>query len=120
MLLSRYKFVRQLGGLLETASVLSVKLALRRPRALRRYPGAVFRTYMKFVRNGKWKSVGIQEVFPELALNPPRIQLEAVPGDGLVDALDELVYLALITKAVSPSRIFEIGTFRGRTALVFA
>ena len=41
-------------------------------------------------------------------------------GEGIDVHMDELAYLALMTKSMSPRCIFEIGAFRGRTALNFA
>jgi predicted O-methyltransferase YrrM len=73
---------------------------------------------MRLVRRDRWVSMGILELFPEL--EQTRIVLEHMAGRGIYTPLDELAYLALITKALEPKEIFEIGTFRGRTALNFA
>ena len=70
------------------------------------------------VRNDRWTSMTILELFPEL--DDTRIELEHMAGRGIHNPVDELAYLALITKALHPKAIFEIGTFRGRTALNFA
>jgi predicted O-methyltransferase YrrM len=40
--------------------------------------------------------------------------------DGGGTRLEELVYLAAATRVLQPRKIFEIGTFKGRTAAVFA
>jgi len=104
--------------MLETGNLLSLKLLLKNPSALRTFPGFVFREYMRSVKRDRWVSKGILELFPEL--QETRIVLEHMAGRGIYTPLDELAYLALITKALQPSEIFEIGTFRGRTALNFA
>jgi predicted O-methyltransferase YrrM len=49
-----------------------------------------------------------------------RITIEHLPGDGIYTPIDELAYMALITRGLAPKAIFEIGTYRGRTALNFA
>ncbi|HXV77096.1 MAG TPA: class I SAM-dependent methyltransferase [Candidatus Polarisedimenticolaceae bacterium] len=118
MLLVKNKLARQVFGLLETANLLSLKLLFHNRSALRTYPGAVFREYMRLARRGKWVSMGVLELFPEV--QQTRIVLEHMAGHGIYTPLDELAYLALITKALEPRSIFEIGTFRGRTALNFA
>jgi predicted O-methyltransferase YrrM len=46
--------------------------------------------------------------------------LEHLPGAGINTPIDELAYLALLSRALEARKIFEIGTFRGRTALNFA
>lgn len=118
MLLVKNKFIRQFFGLLETGNLLSLKLLLKNPSALRTFPGFVFRDYMRLVRRDRWVSMSILELFP--GLQETRIVLEHMAGRGIYTPMDELAYLALITKAMQPKEIFEIGTFRGRTALNFA
>jgi predicted O-methyltransferase YrrM len=112
------KTLRQLIGALETFNLLSLRLALKNPAKVRMFPGRIFRAYMGLVRQDRWRS---REIFEVIDLPPgTRIALEHIPGRGIATPLDELAYLALITKACRPSNIFEIGTFRGRTALNFA
>ena len=41
-------------------------------------------------------------------------------GAGIETPINELALMALLTKAHKPEVVFEIGTFRGRTALNFA
>lgn len=118
MLLVKNKLVRQIFGLFETGNLLSLKLLIRNRSALRTYPGYVFRDYMRLVRRDRWISMGILELFPELG--ETRIVLQHMAGRGIYTPIDELAYLALISRALEPKRIFEIGTFRGRTALNFA
>jgi hypothetical protein len=40
--------------------------------------------------------------------------------DGGGTRLDELLYLAAVTRLLNPRKVFEIGTFKGRTTTVFA
>ena len=119
MLLIRNKRLRQIAGLLETTSVLSLKLFWKRSDAWRRFPGMVFRDYMSLVGLERWRSQEIFELFPELK-DHPRIVLEHLPGEGIETRVEVLAYLALATAAIRPKQVFEFGTFRGRTALNFA
>jgi predicted O-methyltransferase YrrM len=118
VLKTKFKKLRQLCGFLETFSWLTVKLAVNRPRHLRVLPGLLFRQYAALCGQVDWKSKPIFEIVDVPA--GTRIELEHIPGDGINTAVDELAYMAIITRAVRPKAIFEIGTFRGRTALNFA
>lgn len=118
MLLIKNKQLRQIAGLLETFNVLTLKLMLRNPGAVRTFPGYLFRDYMRAVGKDTWRCEDIFDIvdIPDGA----RVVLEHIPGEGIDTHLDELAYMALVTKAIARTRIFEIGTFRGRTALNFA
>jgi hypothetical protein len=48
-----------------------------------------------------------------------RLEVPALLHDGGGTRLDELLYLAAVTRALQPRKIFEIGTFNGRTTSVF-
>ena len=118
MLLVKSKKIRFLFGLLETFNFLYLKLWLKDRARARSFAGKVFRDYMSLVGREKWGCKSIDELFPEN--REARIILEHLPGGGISTPVDELAYLALVTKSVGPRFIFEIGTFRGRTALNFA
>lgn len=118
MLLVKSKVLRQVAGLLETLCFLSIKLLLKNPGALRLFPGVMFRNYMSLARSGQWSSRSIDELVP--LKGGMRVTLEVLAGEGIATPCDELVYLALLTRHLDPKHIFEIGTFRGRTALNFA
>lgn len=120
MILSRSKRLRQIAGVLETASFLSLKLLWKRSDRARLFPGVVFREYMALVELERWRSQDIFEIFPELRARPRRIVLEHLPGKGVQDRVDALAYLALISAWLRPKMVFEFGTYRGRTALNFA
>src|SRR5262245_21550777 len=118
MLLIKNKPLRQALGVLETASVLGIKLWLKNARNARLFPGVVFRNYMSLVGNEKW---ACKEIFENVeSPEGTRITLEHMHGQGISTPVDELAYMALLTRALRPRRIFEIGTFRRRTALNFA
>jgi predicted O-methyltransferase YrrM len=118
MLLTPNKSLRLAGGALETMSFLSLKLLCRSRHQWRAFSGRVFRQYMSLARQDKWLSRSIDEIFPEQ--RSTRLVLDYMTGEGIHTPADELVYLALATAAIKPGKIFEIGTFRGRTALNFA
>lgn len=119
MLLIKNKSLRQAFGALETANVLYLKLLLKNPQNARWFAGRVFRSYMRLAGQDKWPCRGVFEAFPQKA--GARFTVEYIPhGDGVGEQLDWLTYLAYITKVVAPKRVFEIGTFRGRTTLNFA
>lgn len=118
MLLTKNKRLRQVFGALETANFLSLKLLIKNRKNLRLYPGRVFREYMNLVKYDQWMCKSIFDIFPEI--DNYRITLEHIPERALSIRAEEQVYLALIAKALKPKCIFEIGTFRGRSALNFA
>lgn len=49
-----------------------------------------------------------------------RAEIEHLPSDAIGTPLEQLTCLGTIIKALKLNAIFEIGTFRGRTALQFA
>jgi predicted O-methyltransferase YrrM len=120
MLITKNKTLRQIVAVAETTNLLFLKLLLRKRRGAREFPGVIYREYLSRAGRDIWRSASIFELFPELAEKQPRIVLEHLPGNGIHDAVNELAYLALVCHAIAPSLVFEIGTFRGRTALNFA
>jgi len=121
VLLTRSKRLREVLGVVETANLLLVKLLVKNSAAARSYPGIVFRDYMSLVGDDGWKSRPVEDVLPPFGR--ARIVIERVHDSGAGTAptpLDELAALALLTRVLEPKRIFEIGTFRGRTAVTFA
>ena len=120
MLLTRHKRLRQIAGLLETTSFLTLKLYLKGSPRRRWFPGIVFRDYMYLVQHDRWRSQEIFELFPELEGRRARVVVEHLPGEGVDARVEVLAYLAMAAVAIAPKVIFEFGTFRGRTALNFA
>ena len=118
MLLTKNKTLRRIAGLFETFNYLFFKLLIKNPSKASAFPGKVFREYMSLAGKDKWVHKDFADIFSiEEGI---RLTIDHLPGRGVSNKLDELAYLALITKIVTPNRIFEIGTFRGRTALNFA
>jgi len=118
MLLTSHKPLRMLLGFLESCNLLSLKLFFKNRTRWKAYHGKVFRDYMSLASHDQWSCRTIDEIFP--AMEDGLIQLQHLQGEGIYNPLDELGYLALVTKNIRPKKIFEIGTFRGRTALNFA
>ena len=117
MLLTKNKSLHLLSGALTTFNFLALKLLLKNPAKAKTYPGRVFREYMSLVGHDQWASKDIFEIIPVQGI---RIVIEHLEGQGVGTPIDELAYLAMITRYVKPLKVFEIGTFRGRTALNFA
>ena len=120
MLLIKNKLVRSVAGSLETMNWLSLRLLFKDRASYRLFPGMIFRDYMRLSRGDRWRCASIFEVIEEIGGVPGRVTIEHLPGEGIDTAIDELAYMALLTVSIAPRLIFEIGTFRGRTALNFA
>jgi predicted O-methyltransferase YrrM len=118
MLLTKNKTLHLIAGAVATFNLLTLKLFLKKPDRVQTYPGRIFREYMSLVGTDRWNSKDIFEIFP--LDEGVRITIEHLPGKGVGTPIDELAYLAFITKTIQPQKVFEIGTFRGRTALNFA
>lgn len=118
MRLLRNKAVRQALGVLETANWLSVKLFFKNRAQWRVYPNIVYRQYVALAGKDLWRSASIFEL--TAGATGERIVIEDLPGEGIATSVAELAHMAKIARAVRPQRVFEIGTFRGRTALNFA
>ena len=118
MLLSRHKTLRQAFGLLETGNLLLLKLMLRNRSAAAVYPGEIYRSYLALAKEEHWPCRSVFEVLPKAGR--VRAQIEHIPSETIGTPLEQLACLALVTKAIDARAVFEIGTFRGRTALNFA
>ena len=117
MIIKKNKTIRKIGGIAETFNLLMLKLLLKNRSKARIFPGMMFRNYMSLVGKEKWINRAIFDVIDHDGLS---VTVEHMRGEGIDTAVDELVFLAMITKSKNPKNIFEIGTFRGRTALNFA
>lgn len=120
MLMTSNRRLREVVGVLETGNVLFLRLLLQRNAGAKSYLGSTFREYMKVAEKGPWSCKPLFDIFPELVTSRPRIVVEHSSDPHLATPLVELAIMALVTQAVQPSRVFEIGTYRGRTALNFA
>jgi predicted O-methyltransferase YrrM len=120
MLMTKHKRLRQFAGIAETANVLWLRLLLKDRIGARVYPNSVFATYMSLGGSARWKCRSIFDFLPEISEKRLRITLEHLPGEGMTTPINELAFMAMVAGALAPRQIFEIGTYRGRTALNFA
>src|SRR6516225_1346082 len=105
MLLVKNKTLREFCGVLETFNLLSVRLALKRPAQLRSFPGKIYRDYMTLVRNDKWRCIDITDILGHV--DTIKINIEYIYGNGIYSSVEELAYMALLTKHCRPRNIFE-------------
>jgi predicted O-methyltransferase YrrM len=118
MMLIRSKFWRMLFGVLENANFLFLRLLLLNRKRAKLFPGRTYRNFVELAGRDHWPSKDIREVVS--IPGETSITLHHLSGEGIETDIEELAYLALITEATKPKVVFEIGTFRGRTALNFA
>jgi predicted O-methyltransferase YrrM len=120
MLMTHRKTLRQLAGVLETANLLFIRLLLANRAKARVFPNQVHADYMYLGGHGHWQCKSIFDFLPELKAGRVRVVLEHLPGEGMTTPVNELAFMAMVTRAVAPKKVFEFGTYRGRTALNFA
>jgi predicted O-methyltransferase YrrM len=119
MLLSKSKRLRQVALVIQTVNIVALKALFERPSQGRAMFNRYYHMYAALKGAGvAWPVKSIFEAFPEA--QDVSIVLEHKPGGGIVADVKELCYLAMITRVLAPKRVFEIGTYHGRTALNFA
>jgi predicted O-methyltransferase YrrM len=99
-----------------------LRLALRNPNLAREYISKCLRLFDELMRFGLPPNNPIAFLDKEGWSKVDRSSTLELPthlSDGGGTQIDELVYLAAITRRLQPSRIFEIGTYSGRTTAVF-
>lgn len=100
----------------KTVNLCSVRLAVRKPSLLRSYVSFCLRKYDELLGNGLPTKSPIPELTPT-DLDTLTIPLRFQSGGGTDPR--EILHLAAVTKLLRPKRIFEIGTYNGRTTAVF-
>jgi len=98
------------------ANLCSLHLAARKPSLLRSYVSSCLRKYDELMGNGLPGKNPISDLAPtdlDTLTIPARFQT----GGGTDPR--EILSLAAVTKLLQPKRIFEIGTYNGRTTAVF-
>ncbi len=117
--LPNYKILRYLFCILFNLNFSSILLLLKNGiSSFRRYLGLSNKLYFFLNPNSKIPSKHIYDIFNVNQI--PEIRLIPSKSEGIETPIDELAYLALITAIKQPKFIFEIGTYKGRTALNFA
>jgi predicted O-methyltransferase YrrM len=112
-----------LKDLLGGASIYGVHLFARDSSLARSYLSRCLQLYDEYVGRGLRSSnpVTFLEAQGWGALGATtRVELPARLEDGGGTRLDELLLIAVVTRALAPRTVFEIGTFKGRTTSVFA
>jgi hypothetical protein len=116
------RFATLLDGL-RGVNICSLELAFKRRDQARAYISTCVQHCDELLRRGlplrdpvSYLRKSLQTVVEESAVCALPAQLH----DGGGTRLEELVYLAAVTRLLQPRRVFEIGTFRGRTTAIFA
>src|SRR5687767_5915835 len=100
MLLIRSRWLRLLAGALETTNFLVLKLWLRDRTRARMLASRIFRDYVFMSGKDKWRACNVEDLLP--IKGDRRITIEHAPGDGIYSPIDELAYMALITRNLAP------------------
>lgn len=101
---------------LKAINLSSCRLALQKPEYLREYLSSCVRKYDDLMGRGLTKRSVLKELKPsdlDLVIVPARFQT----GGGTDPR--EILTLAAVTRLLQPKRVFEIGTFKGRTTAIF-
>lgn len=118
MLFSDSKRLRQIAAVIETGNLLFLRLLWKDQAAARVFPGEMYRSYLGLAGGDEWPCRPIFELLPKA--DRVRATIEHIPSDIIGTPLEQLAALAIFARGTDAQRIFEIGTFRGRTALNFA
>lgn len=115
------RFESVLDGL-RGVNIAALELALRRRNQVRSYVSSCVQQCDALLKRGlpPQDPVAFLETHRPGVLRGATCVLPAHLHDGGGTRLEELVYLAAATRALQPRKIFEIGTFKGRTTAVFA
>jgi hypothetical protein len=101
---------------LKAVNLSSCRLALQKPEYLREYLSFCVRKYDELIGRG----LPARSVLKELG--PSDLDLVSVPArfqtGGGTDPR-EILTLAAVTRLLQPKRVFEVGTFNGRTTAIF-
>ena len=95
-----------------------VSLAVRKPAVFRGYLSECLRRYDEYAGNGLQLKDPIAYLREEAGCpigSEDRVQLPPRIVDGGGTSLEELLVLAASTRILQPKRVFEVGTFNGRT-----
>jgi hypothetical protein len=105
------------------ANLMSIRLAFRSPETARAYLSNNIRNYNELMGQGLPGKDPIAYIIEKgwgEFLPTDRVELPTRLQDDGGTRLDELLYLATAAKVLRPRKVFEIGTFSGRTTSIFA
>jgi hypothetical protein len=110
------EYFRTVAQAAKAVNLCSFSLAVRKPKLLPAYASSCLRKYDELMGNG----LPARSPIPDLG--PSDMDTLAVPlrfqSGGGTDPREVLI-LAAVTKLLRPKRVFEIGTYNGRTTAVF-
>jgi hypothetical protein len=103
-------------------SVNAMRLTLKDPGLGREYVSNTLQQYDELIGHGLQPQHPVGFIYrenwaPRVASDRVELPVGVELGGGT--RLDELLVLALVTRVLKPSKIFEIGTFMGQTTSVF-
>lgn len=105
------------------SNLLALRLALRDRELARSYLSTSVRHYDELMGLGlkdKNPMSYVYDVNGNTRIHEDRVVLPAFLQDDSGTRLDEMLILAAATRALRPNRVFEIGTYNGRTTSIFA
>jgi len=108
---------------LASANLLALRLGLRDRELARSYLSNCIRLYDELVGHGLKRNDPLSYLHQQgwgASSFDDRLVLPAGLKDDSGTRIDELLILAMVTKVLSPNRVFEIGTYNGRTTSIFA
>jgi len=110
------------ADLIRTASINSVRLALKDRQLVREHVSSSLQQYDELIGRGLRSKHPLAFIYhekwqPRIATDRAELPVAVELGGGI--RLDELLNLALVTRVLNPSKVFEIGTFMGQTTSVF-
>ena len=106
-----------------SANLLALRLSVRDRELARSYLSSCIRLYDELLGRGLKHNDPVSYLYEQgWATHSPndRVVLPVGLKDDGGTRLDELLILAAVTKVFSPKRVFEIGTYNGRTTAIFA
>ena len=106
-----------------SANLLALRLGLRDRELARSYLSNCIRLYDELVGHGLKRNDPLSYLHQQgwgASSFDDRLVLPAGLKDDSGTRIDELLILAMVTKVLSPNRVFEIGTYNGRTTSIFA
>lgn len=107
---------------LKSVNFNSTRLALRDMELARAYMSRCLQMYDELAGRGLRGKDPVEFIVKEgwgEFSNHERVELPTKLSDNGGTRLEELLYLANVTKVLKPKKIFEIGTYTGRTTSIF-